>query len=123
MTLRKPSAPRTTPDRATLPCPAMDPNRGGAAATSHRNAFTQQTLDWRVWFAASVGVVIRPWLWWTAVRQLLRIARPGWWRRAPFLPLPEPGYARFRLDTAYGSDGVLRRDDLVSYLEWCRHTR
>jgi hypothetical protein len=101
----------------------MDPNCGDAAATSRRNAFTQQTLDWRVWLAASVGIVIRPWLWWTAVRQLLRFARPGWWRRAPFLPLAEPDYARFRLDTAYGSDGVLRRDDLISYLEWCRRTR
>jgi hypothetical protein len=98
----------------------MNPNRGGEAATSHREVFTPQTLDRRVWLSASAAVLVRPWLWSTAVRQLVRMARPGWWRRAPFLPLPDPDYARFRLETAYGPDGAPRREDLVSYLEWCR---
>ena len=85
--------------------------------------FSGKTLDRRIWLSAIAGVVVRPWLWWTAVRQLLRMATPGWWRRAPFLPPPDPAYARFRLETAYGPDGRLDRDDLVSYLEWCRHAR
>jgi hypothetical protein len=29
-----------------------------------------------------------------------RLAAPGWWTRAPFLPLPAPDYWRFRLQTA-----------------------
>ncbi|MBS1838161.1 MAG: hypothetical protein JST64_10755 [Actinobacteria bacterium] len=73
----------------------------------------------------------RPDLWPTAVRQASVLAAPGWWRRAPFLPLPAPDYLRFRLITAYGGDGAApgRGDpdgaaatgrDLVAYLAWCR---
>jgi hypothetical protein len=38
----------------------------------------------------------------------------------PFLPLPDAGYLRFRLVTAYGDAAAPTPDDLVSYLEWCR---
>ncbi|HEV7862955.1 MAG TPA: hypothetical protein VGR20_09650 [Acidimicrobiia bacterium] len=48
------------------------------------------------------------------------MARPGWWRRPPFLPLPDPDYVRFRLQTAYGPHGTPAADDLVAYLNWCR---
>ena len=55
------------------------------------------------------------------MRQLFRLAAPGWWRRPPFLPLPDPDYLRFRLQTAYGDD---RRApdpaDVITYLHWCR---
>ena len=72
----------------------------------------------------------RPDLWGTAVRQALRLAPRGWWRRPPFLPLPAESYLRFRMVTAYGGDGmpgheqgdgeVDRAADLITYLEWCR---
>lgn len=72
-----------------------------------------------------LAVVRRPQLWWTTVRQVRVLARPGWWRRPPFLPLPAPNYLRFRLQTAYGGDGTepVRDEDLVSYLQWCRASR
>ncbi|HTD50768.1 MAG TPA: hypothetical protein VK771_09220 [Acidimicrobiia bacterium] len=69
--------------------------------------------------AAAVAVGVRPHLWWVAARQVMRVARPRWWRRAPFLPLPEPEYVRFRLETAYGEIVVPRSADLVAYLQWC----
>ena len=48
-------------------------------------------------------------------------AAPGWWRKAPFLPLPDEDYFRFRMVTMYGGEGgAPRPDDLVAYLEWCR---
>lgn len=72
------------------------------------------------WLRAGVGVLRRPGLWPVAVTQALRLARPGWWRRRPFLPLPDPDYVRFRLQTAYGADGEPSADDVVSYLRWCR---
>ena len=72
------------------------------------------------WLRAVAGVVRRPTLWPTAVGQVLRLARPGWWRRAPFLPLPDREYVRFRLQTAYGSDGTPEPGDLAAYLSWCR---
>jgi hypothetical protein len=62
-------------------------------------------------------------LWPTAARQATRLARPQWWRRAPFLPLPSTDYLRFRFETQYGSAPGTRPDprDLVTYLEWCRN--
>lgn len=68
------------------------------------------------------AVLARPRLWPTALRQGARMARPGWWRRAPFLPLPDPDYLAFRLETQYGGTGTDGADplDLVHYLEWCR---
>ncbi len=71
---------------------------------------------------AVLAVLRRPDLWWTAVRVVVRLAPSGWWRTAPFLPLPAPPYLHFRMVTAYGGDGsgpALGRD-LVAYLEWCR---
>jgi hypothetical protein len=71
--------------------------------------------------AATVAVARRPRLWATAVRQLARLRPTDWWRRAPFLPVPDPAYLRFRLVTAYG-DGSRPPEvgDVVTYLEWCR---
>jgi hypothetical protein len=61
-----------------------------------------------------------PSLWPTALRQAGRLCRPGWWRRAPFLPIPDAEYVRFRLETQYGPDGVPDPGDVLVYLRWCR---
>ena len=76
----------------------------------------------RGWARAAVAVVRRPSLWATAARQGRVLARPGWWRRRPYLPLPDPAYLRFRMQTAYGEAGDQPPDpgDLVAYLHWCR---
>ena len=75
----------------------------------------------RGWARAALAVALRPTLWATAARQTVRLARPGWWRHRPFLPLPAPAYLRFRMQTAYG-DPAARPDpaDLLAYLHWCR---
>ena len=77
----------------------------------------------RAWLVpAAAAVVVRPRLWATAVRQLGALAAPGWWRARPRLPLPAPGYLRFRMVTAYGDpDARPDADDVVSYLGWCRN--
>ena len=72
------------------------------------------------WIRAFLAVVARPHLWPIAARQALRIARPRWWARPPFLPVPDADYLRFRLETAYGATIAPRPADLVAYLEWCR---
>ena len=71
-----------------------------------------------------MAVGIRPRLWSTAVRQIFVLAPSGWWRRPPFLPLPDPGYLAFRMETMYG-DGAAppAGSDVVDYLEWCRNHR
>lgn len=69
---------------------------------------------------ALVAVLVRPWLW----RSALALAPPGWWRRRPFLPLPDPAYAAFRLQTMYGDAAHAPEPaDVVAYLGWCRRQR
>jgi hypothetical protein len=69
-------------------------------------------------------VAVRPWLWSIAVVQVFVLAQPGWWRRFPPLPRPDPAYLRFRLQTAYGdADRDPEPADVVSYLQWCRAYR
>lgn len=87
---------------------------GGERRSSARSA----------WAGAAVAVVVRPWLWRTAVRQAVLLAPSGWWRRRPFLPLPDRAYVAFRLETMYG--GTAPRPeaaDVVRYLRWCRGYR
>jgi hypothetical protein len=74
----------------------------------------------RFWVRAAGALAREPQLWPTALGQAGRLARPGWWKRAPFLPVPDPEYLRFRLDTQYGASGERDPEDLVVYLRWCR---
>jgi hypothetical protein len=71
--------------------------------------------------AAALAVIARPALWGTAVVQTLRLAAPGWWHRWPPLPVPDPDYLRFRLQTAFGdAEAAPSPSDVVSYLDWCK---
>ena len=72
------------------------------------------------WLRAAARIARRPGLWPTAAIQTGRLVPPGWWRRAPFLPLPSREYVRFRLRTQYGATGEPAPGDVVTYLEWCR---
>jgi len=70
------------------------------------------------------AVAVRPLLWGTAVVQLFALAPRGWWRRPPRLPLPDPDYLAFRLQTMYGDpDHAPAPADVVTYLKWCRTMR
>ncbi len=75
-------------------------------------------------FPAIRAVLARPHLWVTALRVGRRHAPPGWWRRPPFLPLPDADWMSFRYETAF-ADGTGRPspDEVVDYLEWVRHRR
>jgi hypothetical protein len=68
------------------------------------------------------AVAGHPSLWRVGSRQVRVLARPGWWRHRPFLPLPDPDYLRFRSQTAYGGDGSRAPDpeDVLTYLRWVR---
>jgi len=79
----------------------------------------------KVPWAVVMAIAGRPALWPAAVSAVVRIARPGWWRRRPFLPVPDEAYWRFRMGTAYGGAGTVRpaADDVVGYLRWYRRSR
>jgi hypothetical protein len=71
--------------------------------------------------ALLVALAVRPHLWVTVLAAIGRLARPGWWRRRPYLPLPDGRLWAFRMETAYGRTDVDPEvDDVVAYLEWCR---
>ncbi len=63
-------------------------------------------------------------LWPTALTLVRRMARPLWYRRFPYLPVPTREYVEFRLSTAYGQAGVpsgpAAGSDLITYLEWAK---
>jgi hypothetical protein len=74
--------------------------------------------------AVIAAVGRRPDLWRTALRQVVILAPPRWWRRWPPLPTPDQAYLHFRLQTAYGNGGeAVPPSDVVGYLEWCRMVR
>lgn len=70
-----------------------------------------------------MAVLAHPSLWITALRQVHRLARPRWWRRRPLLPVPDPAYLAFRLETLYGTNPEVDPADVVTYLRWCRAYR
>ncbi|MBA3346171.1 MAG: hypothetical protein H0T44_12905 [Gemmatimonadales bacterium] len=49
--------------------------------------------------------------------------RRAWWTRAPFLPLPDPTYLRWRMYTAYADEhAVPPAEDVVRFARWRRET-
>ena len=47
-----------------------------------------------------------------------RLRRQGWWRHAPFLPLPDEAYWDFRISTVAGRDGRLEPAAVVEAARW-----
>ena len=81
-------------------------------------------IDRAGWGRAAGAVVVRPWLWPTALAQVIALAPRGWWRRRPYLPVPDRAYLRFRMQTQYGDpDHEPEPEDLLTYLKWCRSYR
>ena len=77
----------------------------------------------RAGLLATVGAIAtRPHLWTVALTTGASLVSGQWWRRAPFLPIPNRQWLRFRMVTAYGGDGrgPMRADDVVTFLEWRR---
>lgn len=73
------------------------------------------------WVTAAAAVGRRGALWLTAIRQVRHLARRGWWRHPPFLPLPDRGWLRFRALTQYGdARHPPEGDDVVEWLAWVR---
>ncbi|MDE3064081.1 MAG: hypothetical protein KGJ36_00230 [Acidobacteriota bacterium] len=68
-------------------------------------------------------VLARPWRAVTLARAGWRLRRNGWWRRAPFLPVPDERYWRFRVTTAMGREGTPTPRDVVDAARWALSQR
>jgi len=68
-----------------------------------------------------IAILLRPYLWPTAVGALFGFAPARWWTRYPFLPIPDRTVIEWRVTTAYGRrDMALAAHDVISYLRWRR---
>jgi hypothetical protein len=56
-------------------------------------------------------------------RAAWRLRRDGWWRRAPFLPLPDESYWAFRMTTAMGEGGAPTPSQVVQAARWAVRQR
>ena len=93
---------------------------GSGCPARRRTLGVMDRPDARFWGQALGALARHPSLWPTAIGQAGRLASDGWWRRAPFLPIPDREYLAFRMETQYGSAGDPEPEDLVVYLGWCR---
>jgi hypothetical protein len=67
--------------------------------------------------------LLRPRLAVDLLRTAWAFRRRGWYRRAPFLPLPDPVYLRWRMYTAYADEhAVPPVEDVVRFARWRRET-
>jgi hypothetical protein len=66
---------------------------------------------------------LRPRLALDLVRTAWAFRRRAWHRQAPFLPLPDPVYLRWRMYTAYADErAVPPPEDVVRFARWRRET-
>ena len=57
------------------------------------------------------------------LRTVWAFRRRGWWRTAPFLPLPDREYLRWRMFTAYGDAAAVPPvEDVIGFARWRRET-
>jgi hypothetical protein len=79
------------------------------------------------WTSLTAGLVWRGILNPRLALDLLRTAwafrRRRWWARAPFLPLPDRAYLRWRMYTAYADEAAVPpAEDVVRFARWRRET-
>jgi hypothetical protein len=74
---------------------------------------------WRLTVRLTLTGVLHP----TTAAALIAVAwrfrARGWFRRFPFLPLPDGQYVRWRMYTAYGDSALVpAAEDVIRYARW-----
>ena len=77
-------------------------------------------MTWeRLSLALALRSVMHPTLALDLVRVAWRFRAREWYRRAPFLPLPDATYLKWRMYTAYGDfDAVPSPEEVERYVRW-----
>jgi len=60
---------------------------------------------------------------WTLLRAGWPLRASHWWRRAPFLPVPAPGYWEFRMTTYGGAGATISPSAMIEAAEWALRQR
>jgi hypothetical protein len=81
-------------------------------------------MTWeRLSLALALRSVMHPTLALDLVRVAWRFRAREWYRRAPFLPLPDATYLKWRMYTAYGDfDAVPSPEEVERYVRWAATT-
>lgn len=65
--------------------------------------------------------VVNPRLGLDLLRTAWAFRRRRWWATAPYLPVPDPVYLKWRMYTAYGDeDAVPPAEDVIRFARWRR---
>ena len=77
-------------------------------------------MPWlRLALQLALRAIRRPRLALDLMRVTWRFRSSGWYRRFPFLPLPDPTYVRWRMYTAFGDyDALPSATDVERYARW-----
>ena len=74
-------------------------------------------------FSLALRAVVNPRLAVDLLRTGWAFRRRDWWRQAPFLPVPDREYLRWRMYTAYADESAVPpTDDVVRFARWRRET-
>jgi hypothetical protein len=78
--------------------------------------------SWLALTAALAGrAIVRPRLAWDLLSAAWAFRRRRWWTVAPFLPLPDRPYLRWRMYTAYGDEAAIPpARDVERFARWRR---
>ena len=79
------------------------------------------------WSTVTAGLALRALVSPRLALDLLNTAwafrRRGWLRKAPFLPVPDAAYLRWRMYTAYGDEAAVPPvEDVIRFARWRRET-
>ena len=79
-------------------------------------------MTWRsLVLALAARAAVRPRVAADLVAAAWAFRRRRWWARAPFLPLPDPAYLRWRMHTAYADEGAVPpAEDVIRFARWRR---
>jgi hypothetical protein len=85
---------------------------------------TAYSGSWAGLLLALTGrALLNPRLGYDLLRTGWAFRRRQWWKRSPFLPLPDPTYLRWRMYTAYGDEAAIPPiEDVVRFARWRRET-
>ncbi len=83
---------------------------------------TPKRASWKgLTVALVIRAVVNPRLAIDLIRLAWAFRGRGWYRRAPFLPIPPSEYIRWRMYTAYGDeDAVPPLGDVIRFARWRR---
>jgi hypothetical protein len=95
------------------------PSESGLTHTSG-DVGSRRTSSWARLSLALAGRALRnPALGVALLRVAWRFRSRGWYRRPPFIPLPDRRYVEWRMYTAYGDPHIVPpADDVARYARW-----